>query len=74
MFGGPHMSKARCSKLFREITHDSPDIVALQEVRFRNNALHNQKAWIARLLPDYLPFSANKENPDDFFLVHRDVS
>ena len=57
--GGQHISKARCFKLFREITQDSPDIVALLEVIFRNNAFHNQKAWIARLLPDYLPFSAN---------------
>ena len=44
------------------------DIFALQEVRFKNNALHNQKAWIARLLPDYLPCSANKKTLTLFFL------
>ena len=66
--GGPHLSKRRWGRLLQEMAATEADVIALQEVRFREQ--HWNMATTSQLLPNYQVVTPSLYDPDVMFLLH----
>ena len=70
--GGPHLSKRRWGRLLQETSSLGADVIALQEVRFRDTQWN--MAATSQLLPNYCPVFPTITNPDVMFLLHSRIA